>query len=67
MLSLQSYSHHLSLELIPLSKAGFSGMTMRTADNKETALQLIVKYTLNVQGIIRPVQALLLPQTTIHL
>lgn len=42
-------------------------MTMRTADNKETALQLIVKYTLNVQGIIRPVQALLLPQTTIHL
>ena len=54
-------SHHLSLELIPLSKAGFSGMSTRTTDNKETALQHIVKFTLNVQGIIRPVQAFIAP------
>lgn len=54
-------SHHISLELISLSKAGFSGMSMRTTDNKETALQHIVKFTLNVQGIIRPVQAFIAP------
>lgn len=54
-------SDHLSLEFIPLSKAGFSGMSMRTADNKETTLQHIVKFTLNVQEIIRPVQAFVAP------
>lgn len=32
-------------------------MSIRTADNKETALRLIVKFPLHVQGIIRPVQA----------
>lgn len=54
-------SHHLFLEFIPLSKAGFSGMSMCTADNKEIALQHIVKFTLNIQGIIRPVQAFVAP------
>ena len=34
---------------------------MRTTDNKETALQHIVIFTLNVQGIIRPVQAFIAP------
>ncbi len=36
-------------------------MSMRTADNKETALQYVVKFTLNVQGIVRPVQAFVAP------
>ena len=52
----------LRLELHPLSSIGFAGMTMRTADNRETMLYHWVYLDIGVAGIWRKIRCFVAPE-----
>jgi len=58
---------HLALDLHPLSEVGFKGLSMRTADHRETILHYWVWLRVVVAGVLRDIRCFVapeLPQTT---
>lgn len=53
---------HLSLQLNPLDEVGFKGLSMRTADHRETVLLHWVWLRLAVEGIMRDIRCFVAPE-----
>lgn len=53
---------HLSLELHSLSEVGFKGLSMRTADHRETILHHWVWLRIVVAGILRDIRCFVAPE-----
>ena len=51
------------LELIPLKKKGFAGLTIVTADHKSTKLEYSVNVEIGVKGIWRKIACFVMPET----
>lgn len=55
---------HLSLELHSLSEVGFKGLSMRTADHRETILHHWLWLRIVVAGILRDIRCFVAPELT---
>lgn len=53
---------YLGLQLQPLEKVGFKGLSMRTADHRESVLQHWVWLRLAVEGIVRDIRCFVAPE-----
>ena len=52
----------LNLDLRPLSEIGFKGLSMRTADHRDTVLHYYVWLRLSVEGIQRDIRCFVAPE-----
>lgn len=55
-------ARRLSLQLNPLDEVGFKGLSMRTADHRETVLLYWVWLRLAVEGIMRDIRCFVAPE-----
>ncbi len=61
-----SLSRRLELELHPLEEIGFKGLSMRTADMRETLLQYWVWLRVAVAGVVRDIRCFVAPEIINH-
>jgi len=58
--------NYLKLTLHPLADIGFAGLSMRTADNRETVLHFWVTVVIGVAGVWRTIHCFVGPEISFH-